>query len=101
MSRAAQVIPENREESYLTNPEIDALQDAGLHRKSPFILGSVSQGMLSVARHFGGCKYQGDTYTYVSATDELIRSDVLRWLTKYRKEMAKKAPATAVPEALL
>ena len=32
------------------------------------------------------CKYGGRDYYYNRATDELIREDVLKWVTKRRKK---------------
>lgn len=36
----------------------------------------VSQTQFSVARHFGGCTFQGQRYIYDASTDRLIRADV-------------------------
>lgn len=42
----------------------------------------VSKTQLSVARHFGGCKFNGDDYHYNPADDTLTRMDV------WKKEQA-------------
>lgn len=47
---------------------------------------NVSQTQLSIARHYGGIKVSSDFYTYFPATDELIRDDVLKAVTKLRKQ---------------
>lgn len=36
----------------------------------------VSQSQFSVARHFGGCTYMGQSYIYDAGQDRLIRRDV-------------------------
>lgn len=51
---------------------------------------NVSMTQLSIARYYGGCKYQGDSYTYLPHTDELIRDDVLKWQRKEKR--AAKTP---------
>lgn len=43
----------------------------------------VSKTQLSVARHFGGCKFNGDDYHYNPDDDTLTRFDV------WKKEQAK------------
>lgn len=59
----------------LTQTEVDALQESGLHRNTPYIIRGVSQGHLSIARYYGGAKFNGSDYSYVPNTDELIRND--------------------------
>lgn len=72
-----------------------ALEDCPLHRKTPFAILNVSATQFSVARHFGGCNYNGEHYIYNPKTDELIRADVLKWLNKRKKAKAdSKAVAT-------
>ena len=46
---------------------------------------NVSMTQLSIARYYGGCKFQGDSYTYLPHTDELIRDDVLKWQRKQKR----------------
>jgi hypothetical protein len=72
--------------SYLTDEEQDALESSGLEPWTPFVIQNVSRTQLSVARHYGGCLYNGREYVYIPTTDELIRDDVVRWVTKRRKE---------------
>ena len=69
----------------MTEKEIDALQETKLDRATPFAISGVSNTQLSVARYFGGCKFQGRNYLYLPETDELLRDDVVKWLKKYRK----------------
>lgn len=70
----------------LTDTELAALQDSGLHRNTPYLIKGVRNGQLSVARHFGGILYQGARYIYVPQSDELIRADVDKWLRAYRRK---------------
>jgi hypothetical protein len=75
--------------SYLTSDELDALQASGLDPFTPYVIAGVSRSQLSVARHYGGCTYGGREYYYIPTTDELIRDDVVRWITARRKEERK------------
>jgi hypothetical protein len=70
---------------YMTKKEIDELQSTKLDRSTPFVISGVSQSQLSIARFYGGCKFQGRNYYYIPPTDELVRDDVARWLAKHRK----------------
>lgn len=74
----------------MTDDFIKLLEQCPLHRRSPFLIRSVSSSYFSVARHYGGCKIQGEDYTYRPATDELIRNDVLQWIQKQIKATQKK-----------
>jgi len=76
--------------SFLTESEIGDLQESNLSRKTPFAIRGVSQTQFSIARHYGGINYQGQPYTYVPETDELIRDDVLKWVVNRRKAAKKK-----------
>ena len=49
----------------------------------------VSQSQFSVARHFGGCSYMGQSYIYDAGQDRLIRSDVYLARLKQGKAEAK------------
>lgn len=51
---------------------------------------------LSIARHYGGCKYNGASYTIdVNDPDQpLVRDDILKAEKKAKKQAAKKAPIT-------
>lgn len=74
----------------MTDDFIKLLEQCPLHRRSPFLIRSVSSSYFSVARHYGGCKIQNEDYTYRPATDELIRNDVLQWIQKQIKATQKK-----------
>ena len=87
---------------YMTEEEIDALQLSKLDKATPFAIGGVSQSQLSIARHYGGCKFQGRIYSYIPTTDELLRDDVVKWLTKHRKTQKKVgADGTAMQQELM
>lgn len=43
----------------------------------------------SIARFSGAITFNGDTFTYLPDTDELIRDDVLRWR---REQLKREAP---------
>ena len=77
--------------NYLTDDELDAVHASGLDPFTPYVIDGVSQSQLSVARHFGGCTYGGREYAYIPTTDELVREDVVRWVTKRRKEAQRSA----------
>jgi outer membrane protein W len=49
------------------------------------------QTQLSVARFYGGCKFNGADYHYQAETDTLIRMDVWKALISSSKEEAAKA----------
>ena len=69
--------------SYLTDSELAACQV--LHTEAPYLIGNVSEGFFSVARHYGGMTFQDCRYVYIPATDELVREDVHRFVEKLRK----------------
>ncbi len=54
--------------------------------KAPEEIHSISHGQLSVARHFGGCKYMGASYHYDASKDVLIRMDV--WKKRMHEDSA-------------
>lgn len=62
------------------------LDGCPLHRKTPYGMTNVSMTQLSIARHYGGIKCNGESYTYLPKTDELIRNDVLKWQTNNTKK---------------
>lgn len=74
--------------SYITKEELSALQESSLDRNAlcPFLITHVRNNQLSIARHYGGCTFHGSRYIYIPGTDELIRDDVLKFVTKMRKE---------------
>ena len=91
--------------SALSAAELLALQlsDLPVVQHAPFIIQPVQGSIYSTCRNAGGATVQGYAYTYVSAYDELIREDVLRWLQKHRgheartaKESSKSAQSTLV-----
>jgi trehalose/maltose hydrolase-like predicted phosphorylase len=65
------------------------LNDCPLHRKVPFGITNVSMTQMSIARHFGGIKVNGYDYVCNPMTDELIRTDVLKWKNKHNKQKKK------------
>ena len=75
--------------SYLIEAEVDALQLSGLSIATPYAIQGVMNTQLSIARHYGGIIYQGVSYTYFPDGDELIRDDVLQWITKRRKKIER------------
>ena len=77
--------------SFLTTDELAAVQSSGLDPFTPYVIGGVSQSQLSIARHYGGCTYGGREYYYIPTTDELIREDVVKWVTTRRKEAQRAA----------
>ena len=56
---------------------------------APEEIHSVSQSQFSVARHFGGCSYMGQSYIYDAGQDRLIRRDVYLARLKQGKAEAK------------
>jgi muramoyltetrapeptide carboxypeptidase LdcA involved in peptidoglycan recycling len=71
--------------SYISGMESERILEH-LDRSTPFIFSGVSNSQLSIARHYGAINFQGQMYTYFPATDELIRDDVLKFVTKMRKK---------------
>lgn len=76
--------------SYLTQSEIDALQDSDLPRDTPYLICGVSQTQFSIARYYGGCTFNGASYTYLPDTDELIRDDVRKFVLALRRRKKAK-----------
>lgn len=54
----------------------------------------VSQTQLSIARFYGGCTYNGDTYLYNPEDDTLTRSDLLKKKDR-RKQCLKESPTSS------
>lgn len=73
--------------TYLTPAELLLAELHPLHQRTPYVIAGVSRSMFSIARHpeYGGCTYNGSSYTYMPEHDELIRDDVLKLVTKARK----------------
>ena len=66
-----------------------ALLSCTLHRRTPHAIGGVVNSQMSIARHYGGLRYNGENYVYIPADDTLVRVDVLKWLKARAKAEAK------------
>lgn len=73
--------------SYLTDAEQIALAVSELNRDTPYGIQNCRHGHFSIARHYGGINYNGRHYIYIPKTDELIRDNVLKWVTDRRKRI--------------
>ena len=73
--------------SFLTEEELTFAQVLPLD--TPYLIGGVKHTQFSIARYYGGTTFNGQLYTYFPATDELIRDDVLKMVTKNRKKANK------------
>ena len=73
-----------------TESQLTGVEDCGLHKRTPYGMREVSKTQLGIARHYGGIIFNGERYTYIPPTDELIRDDVLKWKQKQEKAKAKK-----------
>ncbi len=89
-------------DSFLTEAEVASLNEMPFHRKTPYLIRGVSQTQFSIARHYGGMTFNGDSYTYCPTTDECIRGDVLKTIMKARKaaEKAARLKAKEVPSPI-
>lgn len=72
--------------SYLTEAELELIKT--LPTGAPYVIRHASQTQFSIARHYGGCRFNGHEYTYVPTTDELIRLDFFKLVTKQRRKDA-------------
>ena len=72
--------------SYLSDADVRAILDAGLHKRTPYLIRGVSQTQLSIARYHSGIKYNGDSFTYMPTTDELVRDDVVEFIEKGKRQ---------------
>lgn len=77
----------------MTDADIDALQTSGLHRATPYMIVGVAQSQFSIARHYGGIRYQGIYYRYDHAANQLIREDVARWIKSRARVLGAAEPA--------
>lgn len=77
--------------SYLTAEEVQAVQH--LHKRTPYVIASVTRSYYSVARHYGSTTLNGCHYTYIKEHDELVRDDVLAIVKRMRRAAEKAAPA--------
>lgn len=50
--------------------------------EAPEEINNVSHSQFSVARHYGGCMFQGASYHYDAERDALVRLDV--WLARIK-----------------
>jgi hypothetical protein len=77
--------------SYLTQDELNELIFFHIleWNSSPPLYRFVSNTQLSIARYYGSMKINGHHYTYMPATDELIRDDVLKIVATMRKNAQK------------
>ena len=98
------VMPESAEPesgAAVRSSDLLGVEACGLHRRTPYGMTNVSMTQLSIARHYGGCTYQGDSYTYLPHTDELIRDDVLNWQRKQKRAAKTPKRAAKTPNAEL
>ena len=77
--------PETAAGQAVRSTHLLGLDSCPLHRNTPFGMANVSMTQLSIARHYGGIKFNGDHYTYFADTDELVRDDVLKWQRKQKR----------------
>ena len=71
------------------------LEACPLPRKTPFGMTNVTMTQFSIAQYYGACSFNGERYTYLPDTDELIRDDVLRWRLGQLKNEAHNVPSSA------
>lgn len=76
------------------------LQKRPLADDPPWQFFGVSMSQLSIARHYGGLKFNGSDYVYDQTDDSLTRSDVLRAVMRIRREDAKAAKQAAEQDAM-
>lgn len=83
--------------------EAETLAIQVLDASAPYAIAGISQGMCSVARHYGGMTFQGARYIYFPEHDECVRADVVAMVKKMRRaaERAQKGRAKATQRALL
>jgi hypothetical protein len=70
----------------MPNFSLASVKDCPLHRRTPYGMTNVSHTQFSIARYSGCCRINGEIYTYLPGTDELIRNDVLKWLKKRKQD---------------
>ena len=71
--------------SYLTEPEwTAAFAQFGLQETLAYA--NVTSSHFSLAKLYGGAKVDGHAFYYVDDTDELIRSDVVKWVERRRAD---------------
>lgn len=74
----------------MSKSHLSGVENCGLHKRTPYGITDVSMTQFSVARFSGACKFNGEFYTYFPDTDELIRDDVLRFLSKNKPTPSKR-----------
>lgn len=79
--------------SYLTEEEMAALQESSLDPWTPFVIANASHARGLVPAGFCRFRCHGAIYCYHFGTDELIREDVVKWVTARRA--AQKAGPTS------
>ena len=69
--------------------------------ESPERLYGISNSHLSIARHYGGCTFNGKRYVYIAERDELVRDDIYKADKKAQNafERSERAKWTAAREA--
>jgi muramoyltetrapeptide carboxypeptidase LdcA involved in peptidoglycan recycling len=82
-----------------TNDELHAAV-AALGIRSDDTIGwrDISMTQLSIARHYGGAKFNGKTFTYFPADDSLWRDDVVQAVQKQRKAAKVAEPVSTQME---
>lgn len=61
---------------------LTGVENCGLHKRTVYGICGVSGSQFSIARFYGSIKFNGEMFTYLPDTDELIRDDVLKWKNK-------------------
>jgi hypothetical protein len=82
-----------------TNDEL-AAACAALGIRSDDTIGwrDISMTQLSIARHYGGAKFNGKTFVYFPADDSLWRDDVVREIRRARKAAQPAEPVSTQME---
>ena len=65
------------------------MKDIEERMEAPPKLYRISQTQLSIARHYGGCIFQGNNYVYNTKDDTLTREDIWKEEHKKKKEVKK------------
>lgn len=73
----------------ISEEEKNEIIDSKISMNTPLYYASVSNTQLSLAMHCGAITVNNSTYLYIKETDELIRDDVLHFISKLRKQKAK------------
>ena len=68
--------------SFLTPAELLAISD--LPQRTPYVISPIRGSFFSLAALYGEMRLQGAAYTYMPATDECIRNDVLQRVQRLR-----------------